>query len=53
MGSLAKSDVAGDARQGQASPQGSAGTLLASFLDADKDGSVLDDIVGLAGRLFR
>jgi hypothetical protein len=54
MGSLAKSDFA-RAREGasQGGAESPIGGLLASFLDADKDGSVLDDIVGIAGRLFR
>lgn len=29
------------------------GSLLTSFLDADKDGSALDDILGMAGRFLR
>ena len=26
---------------------------LSGFLDADKDGSVVDDLLGMAGKLFR
>lgn len=29
------------------------GNLLSQFLDSDKDGSVIDDVIGLAGRLLR
>lgn len=29
------------------------GGLLTSFLDADKDGSVVDDLLGMAGKFFR
>lgn len=35
---------------------GTAGTvlgLLNTFLDADKDGSAVDDLIGMAGKLFR
>lgn len=31
---------------------GGLGDLLTRFLDADKDGSVLDDLMGMAGKLF-
>lgn len=26
--------------------------MLSSFLDADKDGSALDDLLGMAGKFF-
>jgi hypothetical protein len=51
MGALAKNGF-GSAAGG--SPQGAGlGGLLSSFLDSDKDGSVLDDVIGMAGRLMR
>lgn len=57
MGALAKNGfgaataaVAGPASAGQ---QGGIGGLLTSFLDADKDGSILDDVLGMAGRFLR
>ena len=38
---------------GQAKQQPSqAGGLLNSFLDADGDGSVVDDLIGMAGRFL-
>ncbi|MEM9741412.1 MAG: DUF937 domain-containing protein [Pseudomonadota bacterium] len=56
MGSLRKQQRSepnfADALNGGSST-GAAGGLLASFLDADKDGSVVDDLLGLAGRLLR
>jgi hypothetical protein len=27
--------------------------MLASFLDADKDGSIVDDLASMAGKFFR
>jgi len=32
---------------------GSPGGGLASMLDMNRDGNVLDDVIGLAGKLFR
>ena len=49
MGSVSKQAGAQNLSGGSAS--GSAG-LLNQFLDADKDGSVLDDVLGMAGKLF-
>ncbi|MGB5872287.1 MAG: DUF937 domain-containing protein [Bacteroidota bacterium] len=37
---------------GEQSSLGSAGGLLSTFLDSDKDGSILDDLGRLAGGLF-
>lgn len=57
MGALAKQNRAqpGFANANNAAPQGGgiAGTLLNSFLDADKDGSIMDDLLGMAGKLLR
>ena len=57
MGALSKNQfgsTAAAANQPSSAPGGSdIGSLLTSFLDADKDGSALDDILGMAGRLFR
>lgn len=54
MGSVSKQAGAENLLGGLAaggSPTGSAG-LLSRFLDADKDGSVLDDVLGMARKLF-
>lgn len=48
MGSMSKQASAGNLSGG-----GQAGGLLASLLDSDKDGSVMDDILGMAGRFMR
>ena len=54
MGSVSKQsdaqNLSGGASAG-GSASGSAG-LLNQFLDADKDGSVIDDLLGMAGKLF-
>ncbi|MDC0358847.1 DUF937 domain-containing protein [Oligoflexia bacterium] len=54
MGTLSKQAAQGQALNNPAdSPQASAGmSMLTSFLDADKDGSVVDDVIGLAKRFF-
>ena len=52
MGSLSK----GMGQSGGVQPgagAGDMGDLLTSFLDADKDGSVIDDLLGMAGRFLR
>ena len=43
MGSLAKESNTGSNQQG----------FLQGMLDADNDGSVLDDVAGMASKLFR
>ena len=63
MGSLSKQvgsmggDVLGSGFGGdskaRADPGGGLGNILGSFLDADKDGSMLDDLIGMAGRFIR
>ena len=40
------SDVPGNAG-------GGLGDILSSVLDSDRDGSVLDDLIGMAGRMLR
>jgi hypothetical protein len=56
MGSLSKRTSDSGLRGGQAqagsSEENPVGNLL-SFLDADKDGSVLDDLAGMAAKFFR
>lgn len=54
MGALAKGQMGG-AAQAAAAPQGGAGILgmLTPFLDANNDGSVVDDALGIVGKLFR
>lgn len=49
MGSLNR----GTQGAGGVSGSGGMGDLLGSFLDADKDGSVVDDLLGMAGKFFR
>jgi hypothetical protein len=39
--------------QAVAEQGGGIGSLLNSFLDADKDGSVVDDLIGMAGKFLR
>ncbi len=54
MGSVSKQASGQNLQGGLAAGQGepaSAG-LLTQFLDADKDGSVIDDVLGMAGKLF-
>ena len=50
MGALSRSGA--DAGQSQDAGAGLAG-MLGQMLDADKDGSVVDDLMGLAGRFLR
>jgi hypothetical protein len=45
------SPAAGQGSHGQAA-EGGAGDLLGQFLDADRDGSVLDDVLGMAAKFF-
>jgi hypothetical protein len=49
MGSMSKQTSAGRQAGGNAAPDG----LLAQLLDSDGDGSVMDDILGMAGRFLR
>ena len=51
MGALAKQGFG--KTETQATTTGGLGGLLAGFLDADKDGSILDDVIGMAGRFMR
>ena len=54
MGATAKRGLAsGAAAQAAAPESGGLGSLLTGFLDADKDGSILDDVIGMAGRFMR
>ena len=51
MGAMAKQGFgSGSAGQAAGDQGGGFGGLLAGFLDADKDGSILDDVLGMAGR---
>ncbi|MGD2112530.1 MAG: DUF937 domain-containing protein [Gammaproteobacteria bacterium] len=54
MGSVSKQSGARNLPEGVPGKAGNAGmgALLAQFLDADRDGSVLDDLLGMTG-LFR
>jgi hypothetical protein len=54
MGSLSRKAATAGARSepGSAVNQGEIFGRLAAFLDADKDGSILDDVLGMARRLF-
>lgn len=51
MGALAKQGL-GSALGGSQTAGQSSGGLLNSFLDADKDGSIMDDLLGIAGRFL-
>ncbi len=57
MGALSKqSHAQGGALSqllGGGQPQSGAASLLSSFLDADNDGSVLDDVMGMAAKFLR
>lgn len=54
MGAMAKQGFGGGSAGQMAGDQGSGlGGMLAGFLDADKDGSILDDVLGMAGRFMR
>lgn len=59
MGALSQKGFGGAAAGGGANALSSAGQgggigdLLTSFLDADKDGSAIDDILGMASRFLR
>lgn len=51
MGAMSKQGQA-TAGLGQQTGQTNLGGLLGSFLDTDKDGSVADDLLGMASKLF-
>ena len=58
MGALAKKGFGGASSGGLGISQGSAGGsglggMLSGFLDADKDGSAMDDILGMAAKFLR
>ena len=57
MGAMAKSGFgaagAASGSQAVADQGGGLGGMLNSFLDADKDGSVVDDLIGMAGKFLR
>ncbi|MCB1924184.1 MAG: DUF937 domain-containing protein [Gammaproteobacteria bacterium] len=54
MGAMAKRGFStGTAAQATTDEGGGLGGLLTGFLDADKDGSILDDVIGMAGRFMR
>lgn len=55
MGAMAKKGFGGGAAANQLSGGQDAGigSLLTGFLDADKDGSAMDDILGMASRFLR
>lgn len=52
MGALSKQGIAGSAAAG-GEQAGGITSLLSGFLDADKDGSVIDDVMGMASRFLR
>jgi hypothetical protein len=52
MGALSKQKAARAVDRGTAGDSGAL-DMLNSFLDADKDGSAMDDILGLAGKFFK
>lgn len=55
MGSLSKQTASGGALAGATGGAGSSGDMLGALsglLDADKDGSALDDVLGLAKKFF-
>lgn len=53
MGAMAKQGFGNDASRLAGGQDAGLGSLLTSFLDADKDGSAMDDILGLASRFLR
>ena len=53
MGAMAKQGFGNDASRLAGGQDGGIGSLLTSFLDADKDGSAMDDILGMASRFLR
>ena len=53
MGAMAKQGFGNDASRLAGGQDSGIGGLLTSFLDADKDGSAMDDILGMASRFLR
>jgi hypothetical protein len=53
MGALSKKSATQDLAGVQGGGGSGAMDMLNSFLDADKDGSAVDDIIGLAGKFFK
>jgi hypothetical protein len=56
MGAMAKNGLGASAQAaGQLPPGQDSGLsdMLSSFLDADKDGSVIDDVLDMANRFLR
>ncbi len=58
MGSLGKTVLSGALGGGDAASAASSSTgglmdVLSGFLDTDHDGSVVDDLLGMAGKMFR
>jgi hypothetical protein len=56
MGSLSKQTSDNGALSGLSSASGSSNDaldVLGGLLDADKDGSVVDDLIGIAGKFLR
>jgi hypothetical protein len=53
MGAMSKQGFAGGSAASQAGGGSDLGSLLTGFLDADKDGSILDDVMGMASKFLR
>ncbi|MCU7852076.1 MAG: DUF937 domain-containing protein [Candidatus Thiodiazotropha sp. (ex Monitilora ramsayi)] len=53
MGSLSKQASLGGLSEQRAASSADMPGMLAGLLDADKDGSVVDDLLGMAGKFFR
>ena len=55
MGVLSKQQVSGGNIQalGSSSPQGGLMGMLGQFLDANQDGSVVDDVIGMASKFLK
>ena len=53
MGAMAKQGFGNEASRLAGGQDSGIGSLLTSFLDADKDGSAMDDILGMASRFLR
>ncbi len=52
MGAMSKRNTQVGLGRDSAAPASGGGDLLAAFLDADKDGSILDDVLGMAGKFL-
>lgn len=50
MGALSKKVLGGAARSGSPRTRSESGGLLTSLLDSDRDGSIWDDVLGMAAR---